>query len=170
MQGGVPNLVPSAEIISNLGMMGVNGINGLTPMQMQLIMSYNNSQNFLYGRMAGGMGMGMMNMGVSNNQQFMYAPYRQNMKPIQNLFEQQLKSFKSVPAIGEERTIKKVYPLKISAYHVSIAYRIYLEKLKREGQNLQEMEEVDPTRSARKIKTNAQQQPKINKDTAKKKK
>lgn len=87
MQGGVPNLVPSAEIISNLGMMGVNGINGLTPMQMQLIMSYNNSQNFLYGRMAGGMGMGMMNMGVSNNQQFMYAPYRQNMKPIQNLFE-----------------------------------------------------------------------------------
>jgi hypothetical protein len=68
-------------------MMGVNGMNGLTPMQMQLIMNYNNSQNFLYGRMPGGMGMGMMNMGVSNNQQFMYAPYRQNMKPIQNLFE-----------------------------------------------------------------------------------
>jgi len=87
MQGGVPGIVPSPEMIPNLNMMRVNGMNGLTQMQMQLIMSYNNSQNFLYGGMPAGMGMNMMGMGMPNGQQFMYPPYRQNIKPIQNLFE-----------------------------------------------------------------------------------
>jgi hypothetical protein len=85
---GVQGMVPSPEMIANLNMMGVNGMNGLTPqIQMQLMMGYNNPQNYLYGRMPGGMNMGMMGMGMPNNQQFMFPPYRQNMLPIQNLFE-----------------------------------------------------------------------------------
>ena len=51
---------------------------------------------------------------------------------------------------------KTVYPLKRSAYHVAIAYKIYLDKLKREGRNFDNLEEIDPTKSARRVKGNQQ--------------
>lgn len=62
-----------------------------------------------------------------------------------------------------------MYPLKRSAYHVAIAYKIYLDKLKREGRSFETLEEIDPTKSARRIKSNQQQQAK-NAALAKKKK
>lgn len=83
---GVPGMVPSPEMMSNLNMMGINGMNGLTQMQMQLMMSYNNPPNFLYGNMPRAMNMGMMSMGLPNNQQMMFQPFRPNTLPILNLF------------------------------------------------------------------------------------
>lgn len=42
--------------------------------------------------------------------------------------------------------------MKRSAYHVAISYKIYLDKLKREGRSFDNLEDIDPTKSARRIK------------------
>lgn len=115
-----------------------------------------------------GMNMNMMGIGMQGNPPFMFPGQNLNMKPVPNLFNQQVNSFKSNPD-KNSKDIKAVYPLKRSAYHVAIAYKIYLDKLKREGRSFETLEEIDPTKSARRIKSNQQQQAK-NAALAKKKK
>jgi hypothetical protein len=54
-----------------------------------------------------------------------------------------------------------VYNLKRSAFHAGIAYKIYLDKLKKEGVSFENLEEIDPTRNARRVKSGqAQAKPK----------
>lgn len=63
-------------------------------------------------------------------------------KPIQNLFTEQVKNYNTdinnnVPKNQLDKAYaKKVYPLKRNAYHVTIAYKIYLDKLKKDGVNI----------------------------------
>jgi uncharacterized damage-inducible protein DinB len=57
--------------------------------------------------------------------------------------------------------VKVAYPLKRSAFHIAISYKIYLDKLKKEGQSIDSLDDIDPTRNARRIKSN--QQPKNSK-------
>jgi hypothetical protein len=105
--------------------------------------------------MPGYMPMNMsMLMGLGLNNQILMQ--QQTMKPFQNLFSEQVKSFSQpplqVPAPVGGRTLKETYPLKRSAFHVGIAYKIYLDKIKSEGGNLENMDEIDPTRHARRVK------------------
>ena len=73
-----------------------------------------------------------MNMNMGNNLQFGMQP--RNMQQTQSLFSEQVNKFKTVK--DEPRPdAKAVYPLKRSAYHVAISYKIYLDKLKREGRS-----------------------------------
>jgi hypothetical protein len=61
-------------------------------------------------------------------------------KPI-NLFSEQVKNY-NTNLINTSKNqldkayVKKVYPLKRNAYHVTIAYKIYLDKLKKDGINI----------------------------------
>lgn len=54
-------------------------------------------------------------------------------KPITNLFQEQLSSFK-----GEQKPkdTRSAYPLKRSAFHIAIAYKIYLDKERKKGKSL----------------------------------
>jgi hypothetical protein len=79
------------------------------------------------------MNMGMMGMGGMNNP-YMFPPPRlnPNPKPIPNLFNEQFNAFKA-SRDSASPDIKTVYPLKRAAFHAAIAYKIYLDKLKRRG-------------------------------------
>ena len=54
-------------------------------------------------------------------------------------------------------TVSKVwkwsFPLKRVAFHVGIAYKIYFDKMKTQGVNFLNLEEIDPTRHARRVKS-----------------
>jgi hypothetical protein len=133
MQGMVPGMV------ANPNMMNLNGMNQMEI--AQLLMRFN-AQNYMYGSMPNmtdiplGMNMGMMGLNLPNGQPFMYPPQmRLPAKPIQNLFNEQVKTFKLPAPDNEVSNIKTAYPLKRSAFHVAISYKIYLDKLKKEGQS-----------------------------------
>ena len=74
------------------------------------------------------------------------------LKPFQNLFSEQVKAFNSHPPESKPSQ-KEVYPIKRSAFHAAIAYKIYLDKLKKAGASFENLEEIDPTRNARRIKS-----------------
>ena len=74
------------------------------------------------------------------------------LKPFQNIFTEQVKAFNSFPPESKPNH-KEVYPIKRSAFHAAIAYKIYLDKLKKEGATFENLEDIDPTRNARRIKS-----------------
>ena len=98
------------------------------------------------GNMANMGNMGMMNMNVQGNQQ--QGPMK--VQQPANLFTEQLTRFRSNDSGCDT---KAVYPLKRSAYHVAISYKIYLDRLKKEGRTFDNLEDIDPTKSARRVKT-----------------
>lgn len=81
--------------------------------------------------------LGMMGMGVNmqSNSQYMYPQNRPVPKTYQNLFAEQLKVFKSSEGLSQ-KDIKSVFPLKRSCFHISISYKVYLDKLKSAGKSL----------------------------------
>ena len=125
---GVLNQNP---MLANLGMMGMNNVNGMSAMDLQQMLMRCNNQNVMFGGypMNMNMNMGMMNMGVQpmNNGQIGITP-KNDQRPISSLFNEQVSSFKSQP---ENKDPKVVFPLKRSAYHAAISYRIYIDKLKK---------------------------------------
>ena len=122
-----------------------------------------NNANFIYGGipvMNGMNNMNMMGMAMPNmagNSQYMYHQPKMNQKPIQNLFNEQVKTFKANDTNKKETKI--AYPLKRSAFHVAIAYKIYLDRVKQQGLSFDNLEDIDPTKNARRIKSS---QPKKN--------
>jgi hypothetical protein len=128
MQGIVPGMVRNPNMLN---------INGLNQMEIAQLFMQLNAQNYMYGSVPNmgdiplGMNIGMMGLG----QPFMFAPQMQPAKPIQNLFSEQVKTFKLPVTDNEISNIKTAYPLKRSAFHVAIAYKIYLDKLKKKGQS-----------------------------------
>lgn len=130
------------QMLNNLQMMGLSSTTNMSQMELaQLLMRYNN-QGYFYGGfptigMNGmNMNMNMMGIGMQGNSPFMFPSPSMNIKPVPNLFNEQVNSFKSNPD-KNSKDIKAVYPLKRSAYHVAIAYKIYLDKLKREGRSFE---------------------------------
>ena len=89
---------------------------------------------------------------------------QQELQPACNLFQQHLK------ITANKNTNKAAFPLKRAAYHVTIAYKIYLDKLQKQGVaiNYLALDEIDPTRHARRVKS-AQGQNGKTKETRKKK-
>jgi hypothetical protein len=51
---------------------------------------------------------------------------------------------------------------------VAISYKIYLDRLKKEGQTFENLDDIDPTKNARRIKSS--QQGKTGREASKKKK
>ena len=94
--------------------------------------------------------MGMMNMNMQGNQQQQQQQGPTKQQQPANLFNDQLTRFRSNDS---DRDTKAVYPLKRSAYHVAISYKIYLDRLKKEGRTFDNLEDIDPTKSARRVKT-----------------
>ena len=100
----------------------------------------NYNQNYIYGGLPASVGLnnlGMMGMGVPNmqNPHYLFAQNKAQPKTYQNLFSEQLKSFKTIEVAGEN-DFKAAYPLKRSAFHIAISYKIYLDKLKQAGKSL----------------------------------
>lgn len=133
----------------------------------------NYNQNLIYGGISGGIPVGMnmnnlamMGIGMQNipgNQRFV-PPKDQKI----NLFTQQVKAFKTIEQ-STPKDPKVAYPLKRSAFHIAITYKIYLDKLKQEGRSLENLDDIDPTKNARRIKSSQQQQAKNSRDLSKKK-
>lgn len=101
----------------------------------------NYNPNLMYGGLPVGMNINnlpMMNLNPQNMQNQASNIFNQpriNNKAFTNLFQEQVSSFKTVPE-STTKDSKAAYPLKRSAFHIAIAYKIYLDKLKREGKNL----------------------------------
>lgn len=125
MQGIMPGMITN----HNQSMLNLNGLSQIELAQLLIRFNPQYMYNTLPNITEMPLGMG------ANGQQIMSAPpVRAPVRPIQNLFSEQVKSFK-LPAIDNEASnIKKAYPLKRSAFHVAIAYKIYLDKLKKEGE------------------------------------
>ena len=65
------------------------------------------------------------------------------------------KKFEQNPTIATKETTS-VYPLKRAAFHIAIAYKIYLDKIKQEGRSIENLDDIDPTKNARRVKNNQQ--------------
>lgn len=65
------------------------------------------------------------------------------------------KKFEQNPTIAPKETTS-VYPLKRAAFHIAIAYKIYLDKIKQEGRSIENLDDIDPTKNARRVKNNQQ--------------
>jgi hypothetical protein len=104
----------------------------------------NYNPNFMYGGLPVGMNMNNLNImgigvpGMPNNP-LLLNQNRNNMKPIPNLFSEQYKSFKTVEQNPPDapKDTSSVYPLKRAAFHIAIAYKIYLDKIKQEGRSIE---------------------------------
>ena len=131
----------------------MNGMNGMNMQQMEMLMRAFGPNIFMGGIPPMGMNMNnnMMNMNMGPNNQYNAQPPKTSQQSSTNLFSEQLTTFKSSDARPD---VKTVYPLKRSAYHVAIAYKIYLDKLKKEGRSFDNLDDIDPTKSARRVKTN----------------
>ena len=108
---------------------------------------------------------GMPQMGMMG-QMPQQMPMQNTQKPPQNLFSEHVKS---VLIESNKEKPKKMFPLKRASYHAAISYTIYLDRLKKEGVSLEKLtnlEEIDPTRHARRVKTQSGK----SKDPQKKKK
>ena len=174
MQGmqGMQNMMGQNPMLMNqLQMMaamsgGMPNVNNMSQLEIaQMLMRFNNPNCYYGGGFPMGMNMSMMGVNMHNMSQMFQNPM--NQKPIVNLFNEQVSSFKSATT-NSNKDLKTVYPLKRSAFHAAIAYKIYLDKLKREGRSFESLEDIDPTKSARRIKNN-QQSGKNNRDTSAKK-
>ena len=100
----------------------------------------NYNQNLIYGGLPVGMNMNnlaMMSVNPQNlqNMQNQYNHASLKNRAFTNLFQEQVTSFKTVQE-SAEREAKSAYPLKRSAFHIAIAYKIYLDKLKKDGKTL----------------------------------
>ena len=159
MGGNMGNMMGQNAMFGGMNMMNMNGLNGMNQMELaQFLMRYNGGQNFpMFGGFPMNMNMGMMgvNMNMPGGSQFGF-PAARNQQPVANLFNEQVSSFKTIKNDNSSKDAKTVYPLKRSAYHVAISYKIYLDKLKREGRNFDNLDDIDPTKSARRVKSNQQ--------------
>lgn len=151
--GNMPNM-GNLPNMPNLPMMNFgSNINQMELAQL-LMRSLNPNQNmFMTGvplNMGAGMNMNMMNMNMGNNPGMNFQGNKPQQPPFNpvNLFREQLSSFKV-----NNKDAKTVFPLKRSAYHVAISYKIYLDKLKKEGRTFDNLDDIDPTKSARRVKT-----------------
>jgi hypothetical protein len=57
------------------------------------------------------------------------------------------------------QSAKRMSPDKIfkrASYHVGIAYSIYMDSIQKEGKNINNFSDIDPTRFAKKYKTPTQ--------------
>jgi hypothetical protein len=108
-------------------------------MQMgQMPMRYppldNMAQNYLP-NMQLGLNMKFLGMGMNNQLMVQQSQQQQFIRPCQNLFAEQVKAYNNNKPTTIVSNPKEAYPLKRAAYHVAIAYKIYLDKLKKDGQN-----------------------------------
>ena len=151
--GNMPNMgnLPNMPNMPNMPMMNFGNMNQMELTQL-LMRSLNTNPNmFMTGvpMNLGGMGMNMMNMNMGNNQGMNFQQANKSQQPPVNLFKEQLSTFKV-----NNKDAKAVFPLKRSAYHVAISYKIYLDTLKKEGKSFDNLDDIDPTKSARRVKTN----------------
>lgn len=58
----------------------------------------------------------------------------QSFRPFQNLFSEQVKAYTQKNTQDGKKP--KDFPFKRAAYHVGIAYKIYLDRLQKEGKNM----------------------------------
>jgi hypothetical protein len=113
--------------------------------QMDLEMLLRIPPNYIYnipGLNMQGLPMGMMGVGMGlgmPSNMYPLQPMAQPKPPV-NLFHEQVKALKQASKSPEKDrgglSFKEAFPLKRSAYHVTIAYRIYLDKLKKKGGQL----------------------------------
>lgn len=108
--------------MGQLGQLGALGQMGQIPMRYPM-------EGIMPGYMPMNMNMNMAMLGLGMNNQIMMQP--QPIKPILNLFREQVKTYSQQPPQTPSKNAKEVYPLKRTAYHVAIAYKIYLDKLKK---------------------------------------
>lgn len=123
-------------------MMSLSNINMSNMSQMDLEMLLRIPQNYIYnipGINIQSLPMGMMGVGMGlgmPSSMYPLQPMAQPKPPV-NLFHEQVKALKQASKSQEKDrgglTFKEAFPLKRSAYHVTIAYRIYLERLKKKG-------------------------------------
>lgn len=105
---------------------GMQGMQGL-PMQMNQL-SMGMMQGYLP-NMQIGLNMKLLGMGMNNP-----LVMQQQSKPNLNLFNEQAKIYSTNKSDNNKsKNEKEVYPLKRAAFHVAIAYKIYLDKLKKGG-------------------------------------
>ena len=165
--GNMPNMANMTNMgninninnLASLGMLNFNGMGQLSQIDMQRLLlqainpnnpiMFNAGMPINFGNMAN---MGMMSMNMQGNPNLNYQNQNRG-QANHSLFKEQLTRFKSYDDAGS-RDPKQVFPLKRSAYHVAISYKIYLDRLKKEGRNFDNLEDIDPTKSARRVKTN----------------
>jgi hypothetical protein len=73
----------------------------------------------------------LVGLHINNN---LCMPQGKNMRPIQNLFVEQLKAYQMTPPTPNVSKVwKESFPLKRLAFHVGIAYKIYFDRMKTQG-------------------------------------
>ena len=121
------NLLQQNVFQNNLPIFGAN------PISINQLLGQYPAQANIFRESSLGIGLGLIGLnGLNLN------PNQMFQKPIQNLFSEQVKTYNTninVPPNSQldKAYVKKVYPLKRNAYHVTIAYKIYLDKLKKDG-------------------------------------